>query len=249
MIGRPEQLGVAVNREKMGQAIRKIIEDRQAASFGERVEVYSAARASLRKATNDEPAIMAELDQVIDEVEASHAKGQETETGVDQRPGGARRLLSALFAGAILGGAATAATMAFGFHFKPESAIAATLMRQYNQAAPLVPVAVDYLHKVADSVVEMQKNDPAALEAKASKGFVSVVVLDPELAKKFPPTMPPGSGIVVRANATDYKILSGWALCGAAQIANPELADPIRARRDLFGCPNFGIWTAGAAKW
>jgi hypothetical protein len=249
MIGRPEQLGVAVNREKMGQAIRKIIEDRRAASFGERVEVYSAARASLRKATNDEPAIMAELDQVIDEVEASHARGQETETGGDQRPGGARRLLSTLLAGAILGGAATAATMTFGFHFKPESAVAATLMRQYNQTAPLVPVAVDYLHKVADSVVEMQKNDPAALEAKASKRFVSVVVLDPELAKKFPPTMPPGSGVVVRADKDNYKILSGWALCGAARFETPDMVDPVRSGRDTLGCANFGLWTPGAVRW
>ncbi|MGN6464725.1 MAG: hypothetical protein ACTHLP_04480 [Rhizobiaceae bacterium] len=237
-----------MNREKMGQAIRKIIEDRRAASFGERVEVYSAARASLRKATNDEPAIMAELDQVIDEVEASHAKGQETETGGGRRPGGARRLLSGLVAGAILGGAATAATMTFGFHFKPESAVAATLMRQYNQAAPLVPVAVDYLHKVADSVVEMQKNDPAALEAKASK-YTSVAALDPGLWKMFPRSMPPGSSVIIRADRNDYKVLFTWTLCGAVRFERPEMVDLVRARADVIGCPYFGLWSQGAAKW
>jgi hypothetical protein len=249
MIGRQKQLGVAVNREKMGQAIRKIIEDRNATSFAERTEVYSAARASLRKATNDEPAIMAELDQVIGEVEASHGPEREIKDDGGARRGGARRLPWAAAAGLILGGAAAAAVMVFGFHFRPQSPVAATLMRQYKATVPLIPAAVDYLHKVAERIVEMQKNDPAGLEAKASTRFIRSVGLDPELAKKFPPSMPPGSDVVLRADRNDYKILFSWTLCGAVRLARPELVDSIRSRADVIGCPYFGLWTPGAAKW
>ncbi|MGN6468171.1 MAG: hypothetical protein ACTHLC_01150 [Rhizobiaceae bacterium] len=231
----------------MGQAIRKIIEDRNATSFAERTEVYSAARASLRKATNDEPAIMAELDQVIDEVEASH--GPEREIKDDGARGGGARRLPWAAAGVILGGAAAAAVMVFGFHFRPQSPVAATLMRQYKATVPLIPAAVDYLHKVAERIVEMQKNDPAGLEAKASTRFIRSVGLDPELAKKFPPSMPPGSDVVLRADRNDYKILFSWTLCGAVRLARPELVDSMRSRADVIGCPYFGLWTPGAAKW
>ena len=53
-----------MNREKLAQTVRKVIEDRNALTLGERSEVYSAARASVRKATNEEPAILADVDEV-----------------------------------------------------------------------------------------------------------------------------------------------------------------------------------------
>jgi len=229
----------------MGQTIRKVIEERGGRSLGERTEIYSAARTSVSKATNDEPAIMADLDQVIDEIEASYTTKPEIK---EASRGGATRALAMLGAGAVLGGAAAAGIMMFGLRFQQVDPVAATFMRQYSAAAPLLQAAVDYLHKVADTVVEMQKSDPAALEAKASK-YVSLRVFDPELAKEFPPSVPPGSGILVRADRDDYKILFNWTLCGTARVTRPEMVDPVRNWVDVPGCPYFGLWTPGAAKW
>jgi hypothetical protein len=246
MIGRPKQLGVAVNREKLGQTIRKIIYDHSARSLGERTEIYSAARTSVRKATNGEPAIMADVDEVIDEIEADYTPKPETR---ENRGGGARRALAMLVAGALLGGVAAAATMMVGFHFRPIGPVAVELKRQYDETRPLMPAAVDYLHRVAEAVIGMQRTDPAALEAKAANKFVPVAALDPELAKKLPSSMPAGSGVLVRADKDDYKILFGWTLCGAARFAKPEMVDPVRTRANVLGCPFFGVWTPGAAKW
>jgi hypothetical protein len=243
MIGRPKQLGVAVDREKMRQTIRKVLEDRGGNSLGERTEIYSAARTSVRKATNDEPAIMAELDQTIDEIEASYKT--KPKIGSSRRGVG----LSLLAAGVVVGGAAAAGIMVAGFHFRPPSPIAAKLKRQYHATAPLVPAAVDYLHKVVDAVAAMQKNDPTALEAEAAKRFVSVASLDPALWKQFPKSMPPGSRVVVKADKNDYKVLFNWTLCGAAQITVPAMVEPVRTRAKTLGCPYFGLWTSGAAKW
>jgi hypothetical protein len=238
-----------VNREKLEQTLRKVIEDRSARSIGERSEVYSAARSSVRKATNDEPAVLADVDDVIEEVEASFTPAKTVQENEGARPRrGAASIVSALAGGAILGCIATAAAMILGLQFQPYSPVAAKLMQQYEATAPLLPAAVDYLDKVRDAVVAMQKSDPAALEAKASK-YVSIGSFDPALAKEFPKTMPTGSSIVIRANRNDYKILFNWTLCGAARIAKPELVDPVRIRTDVFGCPYFGLWTPGAARW
>jgi hypothetical protein len=249
MLGRLEQLGVVVSREKIGQAIRKLIEDRGARSFGARTEIYSAARNALRKATNDEPATMADLDQVIDEIETSLAPRREAKRESGDGRGGGRRALPTLLAGVVLGGLVTAAVMAFGFQFRPFDPVAATLMRQYNATAPLLPAAVDYLHKVADAVAEMQKTSPEELETKASHRFIPVSTLDPALWKQFPKSMPPGSSVVLRADKSGYKVLFNWTLCGAAYFAKPEMVDPVRARAGMLGCPYFGLWTPGAAKW
>jgi hypothetical protein len=199
----------------------------------------------VRKATNDEPAVMAELDQTIDEIEASCKTTPEI---AKNRRGGVGRALALLVIGAVLGGAAAAAVMVFGLRFQPVDPIAAKLKQQYDATAPLVPIAVDYLHKVRDAVVEMQKNDPEALEAKASK-YVSVQVFDPKLAKKLPQSLPPGSNIVMRANRKDYKILFNWTLCGAASIAKPDMVDPVRRWANVLSCSYFGMWTPGASKW
>lgn len=240
-----------MNREKLAQTVRKVIEDRNALTLGERSEVYSAARASVRKATNEEPAILADVDEVISEVEASltPAKPAGEDSGARKRRGAAP-VISALAGGAILGGLAAAAVMILGLRFQPYNPVAATLMQQYKAAAPLVPTAIAYLHKIEASVVEMQKNDPAALEAKGSSStFVGLGVFDPALTKEFPRSAPPGSGILVRADKTDYKILFNWTLCGAARMTRPEMVDPVRNKMDLPGCPYFGLWTPGAAKW
>jgi hypothetical protein len=244
MIGRPEQLGVAVNREKMGQTIRKVIEERGARSLGERTEIYSAARASVRKATNDEPAVMAELDQTIDEIETSCKEKPEI---TKNRRGGAG--LALLVVGAVLGGAAAAAGLVFVLRLQPVDPIAAKLKQQYDATAPLVPIAVDYLHKVRDAVVEMQKNDPDALEAKAGKRFIPVASLDSALWKQFPKSMPLGTGVLLRANKKNYKILFNWTLCTAVKLSNPEMINSVNKIPSILGCPYFGIWTTDAARW
>lgn len=238
-----------MNREKLEQTLRKVIEDRSARSLGERSEVYSAARSSVRKATSDEPAVLADVDEVIEEVEKSYAPKHEVEEDGGRWRGGAVAVLSGLVAGATLGGLAAGALMVFGLRFQPYNPVAATLMRQYNETVPLLPTAIDYLHKVADAVVEMQKSDPTALEAKSSNRFIGLAAFDPDLAKKFPRSMPPGSGIIVRANRSDYKLLFNWTLCGAVRLAKPEMVDPVRTRAKVPGCPYFGLWTPGAEKW
>jgi hypothetical protein len=242
-----------VNREKLEQTVRKLIEDRNARSLGERSEVYSAARKSVRRATNEELAILADTDEVIDEVEASYAPRQQPikQDGSNRR-GGAKPVLFGLVGGAILGGLAAAAVMVFGLRFQPYTPVAATLVRQYNATVPLVPAAVDYLNKVAAAIVEMQKKDPAALEAKASSKLVGITSVDPELAKNLPlpRSMPPGSTVIIRANRSDYKILLNWTLCTAVRFTKPEMVDPARApSKDMVGCSYFGLWTPGAVKW
>lgn len=245
MIGPPKQLGVDVNREKLGQTIRKVINDHSARSLGERTEIYSAARTSVRKATNGEPAVLADVDQVIDEIEATYSIKPEIK---EKQGGGARRAGAMLVAGAALGGLATAAGMVFGLHFGPADPVAAKLKQQYEATLPLLPAAVDYLHTIAQHIIEMQKSDPAALEATASQ-YVPLSRFDPELAKKFPTPVPFGSGMVIRADKKDYKILFIGPLCGVARIAAPQMVDPVRSQANLLGCPNFGLWTAGASKW
>jgi hypothetical protein len=239
-----------VNREKLEQTLRKVIEDRNARSLGERSEVYSAARASVRKATNEEPAVLADVDEIIGEVEASFSRAKAVkENGDARRRCGAARIISALTGGAILGGIATAAAIVLGLQFQPYDPIAAKLMQQYNATALLVPAAVEYLHKVTDAVVKMQKDDAAALEAIASEKSISVASLNPALWKQFPKSMPPGSSVIVRANKNDYKILFNWTLCGAARVTAPQMVDPRRAQSEALGCPYFGQWTSAAAKW
>jgi hypothetical protein len=239
-----------VNREKLEQTLRKVIEDRNARSLGERSEVYSAARTSVRKATNEEPAVLVDVDEVIEEVEASFASSKAAKENEGTRPrGGAKPVISALAGGAVLGGIATAAAMILGLQFQPYNPVAAKLVQQYNATAQLVPAAVNYLHKVRDVVVEMQKSDPAALEAKASSRLIGLAAFDPELAKKSPRSMPAGSAIVIRADGNDYKVMFNWTLCGAVRLAKPEMVDPVRTRAKVLGCPFFGLWTPGAAKW
>ena len=87
------------------------------------------------------------------------------------------------------------------------------------------------------------------LEEKASKAYVPVSTLDPNLAKEMPATLPPGSTIIVKVDRKDYKILFNWTLCGAVSIAKPEMVDPVRTKINTIGCPYFGLWTDGAAKW
>jgi hypothetical protein len=191
---------------------------------------------------------MADVDQVIDEIEASYAPGQQVQAEEIPARGRAGRILPALAAGVVLGGLVAAVVMVFGLGFRPYGHAAATLLRQYNEAAPLIPAAVDYMHEVADAVAKMQKSDPAALEAKSSR-FISVAALDPQLWKKLPRAMPARSNVIVEADKNNYKILFGWPLCAAARIAMPEMVNPVSCGADVLGCPFFGLWTQGAAKW
>jgi hypothetical protein len=238
-----------VNREKLEQTLRKVIEDRNARSLGERSEVYSAARASLRKATNEDPAVLADVDEAIEGIETAYAPRPAVEEKGGKKQGGAKAALSGLVSGAILGGLATAAVMVFGFRFQPADPISVKLMQQYEATAPLVPAAVDYLHKVRDAVVAMQKSDPVALEAKASKHFIPVSQLDPALWKQFPKSMPPGTSVILRADNKNYKIAFNWTLCGAVRVSMPEMVNLGNSIQNTLGCQYFGIWTKDASNW
>ena len=65
----------------------------------------------------------------------------------------------------------------------------------------------------------------------------------------MPTTLPPGTAVVLRANAKDFKILLNWSLCPAASIARPELVDRVRSKPGTLACPYFGVWSQGAANW
>ena len=123
------------------------------------------------------------------------------------------------------------------------------LEAKYAKALRQLPEAEEFLTEVSDAVIEMQKKDRVALEAKAGKKFVGLKQLDPGLAEKMPKSLPPGSAMIVRANGRDFKILFNWTLCAAASVARPELVDHVRSKTDMLGCPFFGIWTRKAANW
>jgi hypothetical protein len=150
----------------------------------------------------------------------------------------------------ILGAAVAAVVVAAALPLLTRNGEAVDKLKyRYEETLPLVPVAVDALHKVSAMVIRMQKDDPAGLEEKASKAYVPVSTLDPNLAKEMPATLPPGSTIIVKVDRKDYKILFNWTLCGAVSIAKPEMVDPVRTKINTIGCPYFGLWTDGAAKW
>jgi hypothetical protein len=239
-----------MDQEKHAQAIRKAIADRNAQSAAEREKIYAAARAAVGRNGNGGPAAMALLDSTISTIEASFAPKAVASAGTGGWRGKWTWHLPALGIGLFLGAMATALVMPNDLPAMPKSEKAAVVLEnKYETALPQVPIAVDFLNKVSDAVIAMQKSDRAGLEAKASKAFVSLAALDPELAKQMPAALPVGSAVIVRADRSDFKILFNWTLCGAVQIARPEMIDHVRDRVNGLGCPYFGLWTTGGANW
>jgi hypothetical protein len=239
-----------MDQEKHAQAIRKAIADRNAQSPAEREKIYAAARAAISRNGNGGPAAMALLDSTIGAIEASYAPKPAAKPDMADRRGKWTWPLAALGVGLVLGAVATVLVMPNDLPAMPKSEKAvAILEHKYASALPQVPVAVDFLNKVSDAVIAMQKSDRAGLEAKASKTFVALQALDPDLAKQMPASLPVGSTVIVRADGSDFKILFNWTLCGAMQIVRPEMIDRVRDRVHGLGCPYFGLWTAGGANW
>jgi hypothetical protein len=238
-----------MDQEKITQTIRKMIADRNAGSAAEREKIYAAARSAIDRTSSRDPAAMMELEAAIGTIESSYMPEPERSASPG-RPNSLRRHLAAVVIDVILGAAVAAVVVAVALPLLTSDGKAIDKLKyQYEETLPLVPVAVDALHKVSAMVIRMQKDDPVGLEDKASKGYVSWSVLDPELAKKMPTSVPPGSAIIVKADRKDYKILFNWTLCGAVSITKPEMVDPVRTKINTIGCPYFGLWTDGAAKW
>jgi hypothetical protein len=248
-----------MEREKFTRAIRKAIADRNAQSPEEREKIYSAARAALGRNTSN-PALAETLDSAIADIEASYAPPLKEEiapaaaeavepVAVPRRTGLLQRF--AIFAvGIVLGAIGSAWLMSSLVPVASgTSEVGDVLDRKYRNELPHVPVAITFLRKVSDAVIARQKTDRAGLEAVAAKSFVPLKSVDPDLANQMPNTLPPGSGIVLRADGFNFKILFNWTLCSAVSMTNPNMVDPVRNKADVLGCPYFGVWTPGAAKW
>jgi hypothetical protein len=241
--------GGLMDQEKITQTIRKMIADRNAGSAAEREKIYAAARSALDRTASGDPAAIMELETAIATVESSYAPSRAEPTPAE-RPRGLRRHLAAVATDVVLGALVAAIVVAAALPLLMRDGKAVDKLKyQYETTLPQVPVAIDMLNKVSAMVVQMQKADPAGLEAKAAKKYISLKAFAPDLDKQMPASLPIGSSIIVRADKDNYKILFSWTLCGAARIAKPEMVDPVRSKVDVLGCPYFGVWTPGAAKW
>lgn len=238
-----------MDRQKFAHAIRKAISDRDAGSPAERQKVYAAARMALGRQSNGGTGASAAMDEIISAIEASHAPKPEPKVPVAAAAQGIRRPWLTFGTGVVLG--AFVVTLSIWALTPPAQSdqAAEVLERQYRNGLSQIPVAVEFLRKVSDAVIGMQKTDRAGLEAKASKSFVALSDLDPALAMQMPASLPQGSAIVVQANGFDFKILFNWTLCGAVRVAQPEMVDHVRSPVDVLGCPYFGLWTPAAANW
>lgn len=157
-------------------------------------------------------------------------------------------LVSGVALTAVVGGIA----MATGYMPVGQSATGpatnSTLETLYKKDVAQIAVAGDYLEQIRNAIQSRQQKDATALTALFGGKFLPLAKVDRELARKMPKTLPKGTAIILRADATDHKILFNWPLCAAVQVAKPEMVDPKRAGNSL-GCQNFGIWTAKAANW
>jgi hypothetical protein len=238
-----------MDHDKLTHTIRKMIADRNARTPSERRNIYAAARAALERTANPDTVIMMELETAIDEVESSYPAMAESPPPLPPHTSLMRSLAPAA-ASALVG--AVVASLILAIYVPTlfsESKAVDALKLQYDSALPHLSTAMSFLHKVSDSIVAKQKADGDALARTASANFIPLKALDPQLAKQMPATLPLGTTMIVRADKDDFKILYNWTLCGTAKVAKPDMVDPVRDRADAVGCPYFGLWTAGAAKW
>jgi hypothetical protein len=192
---------------------------------------------------------MMELETAIDEVESSYPAAAESPPPPAPRTSLAR-YLAAVAASALVG--AVVASLVLATYVPTlfnESKAVDALRLQYDNALPHLPAATSFLHKVSEAIINKQKADGDALARTASAKFIPLKTLDPQLATKMPATLPPGTEMIVRADKDDFKILYNWTLCGTAKVTKPDMVDPVRDRAGAVGCPYFGLWTAGAARW
>lgn len=229
-----------MKREKLEEIIKAAIVSQRAETVEQREQIYQAARASLANRSAQDPAVAEMLDSVITEIEASFAPPEPKKRSLP------RAFLLGLLIGAVVAGGATVAFLRL-----PGASSAQTVQAQFDKpfeaGAKQLPIAEAYLRMVMDAVFKRPKNDAAF--RKSEKRLIPLKDFDPDLAKQMPTGLPPGSAVTIRADGNDVKLLMSWQLCGVAQILKPELVDPRRSGANMIGCPNFGVWTEGAANW
>lgn len=118
----------------------------------------------------------------------------------------------------------------------------------YEKNLPLVQLAEAFLEHIRADIMARQAEDPDGLVKVAGAKFVSLKTVAPELASKIPKPLRKGSNVIVRADATGYKILFNWPLCATVQFARPQLLDPVR-KSGVLGCTHFGVWNETGAEW
>ena len=236
-----------MQRETLEKAIKDAIVKRAATSRPAREKIYSAARASLRRRPDLAQEDLAQLDAAIEAIEATFMRRERPPPGSERvRP--LRIAAIALLAGVALGAGVPLYLNAQGAPSGKEGKAFAELRQTYRNNVSLMPEATKFIRQVVDAVVERQKSDKASLQASATK-FIPLAKFNPELAKQLPKSLPPGTSMMLRADATDLKVLMNWTLCGVASISHPEMVDKKRAPQPSVGCPFFGLWTNGAADW
>lgn len=150
----------------------------------------------------------------------------------------------------LVGAAALGAGLAWtgvlsAFEMTPgSSAVAAA----YRANLPRVEIAEIFLERVREEIVGRQAKDPDGLAKVAGARFVPLKALAPELAGELPKALRKTTGVIVRADATGYKILFDWPLCATVQFSKPHLLDPVR-KSEVLGCTHFGVWNEAGAEW
>lgn len=117
----------------------------------------------------------------------------------------------------------------------------------FSKQEAQVQQARDYLGKMRDTVIKMQKDNADKLTKTAGAKAVPLRALDKSLAAAMPKSLPKGTTALVRANGKGYKVLLNSPLCSTVELADLALVDPVRKRVGL-GCSFFGMWNADGAK-
>jgi hypothetical protein len=216
----------------------------RAETAADRAKIYVAARASLKRAQYCKSGDAEALELAIEKIEASFAGQRQT---MAQRFARAGTLPVMAFVLGTLAGAAAVGYWPEQVARNADSP-AQQLVQSYNKGAPHLHEANAFLQRIVDSVIDRQRRNRSAFAASANK-FIPLAKFDQELAGSMPKTLPHGTAVIVRADAFNFKILMNWTLCGVASIASPDMVDPVRASGMTVGCPYFGLWSSGAAKW
>jgi hypothetical protein len=235
---------------KVEQAIRRAIDDRNARDAEQRARVYAAARAALGRRREVDEMALARFDKLARQIETGYAPEPSGPRGEQrwfaEKWNTARQWL--LFVAGLIVGAG-------GFLIIDVAAMKSigtdemnVIRNSYKVSQPQVPVAMEFLHVIADAVIKAQSGDRKKLDTTA-KGFVPLAKFDTDLAKEMPSSLPKGSSVILRADDFNFKILFNWPLCGTVSISNPPMVDPVRSLPNSIGCPFFGLWTPAASSW
>jgi hypothetical protein len=233
-----------VGYNRFEQSLNSAIVKFRAETAADRARIYAAARASLKRSQSGKPGDAETLEAAIEKIESSFSKRRRTTTLGFLRTGN----LSAM--ALVLGMLAGAAVVSYWPQPGTENADgpAQRLAQSYSKGLPLLPEANAFLQQVVDSIIKRQQEDRSAF-VESAKTFISLAKFDPELASQMPKILPAGTAVIVRADAYNFKVLMNWTLCGVASISKPDMVDPVRGSGMTVGCPFFGLWSAGAAKW